>query len=277
MATKHQQRCIYCLRGSSATVGYAHVFPEALVPEGPTLPLGAVCDHCNHYIGANLETALIGHPLIAFPIQMVGLPGKKGKARKKLGIFERGIESDMVVTFPVARPSLSVDPNDDRIARFSFSATPSSVGEMDRLRRALHHIALNLWALNRGVESALEPRFNAVRHYVRRPRPRERWPFVQLVQQLTFFENGVGARRVPFEGAELMRIRIFNTEFWVDLLNTGIFRRALVTGDGQGHGMVVDPDWKPVPHEAALPGVHHRISIGSRQLVSGNGDHPTAG
>src|SRR5688500_9551120 len=97
-------KCIYCLRESSRSRSVAHAVAEALYPHGPVMPPGAICDHCNHYFGANLESMLVQHPAIALPMQLHGLPGKTGKPRAKLGTFERDVEPGYSITFPSTKP-----------------------------------------------------------------------------------------------------------------------------------------------------------------------------
>src|SRR5690606_34628734 len=85
------KECLLCRRSVGTFRSRSHAFPEAIYPNGPCLPPGVICDPCNHYVGTKLEPVLLGYPLIALPLQVAELPGKKGKARKRIGIFDREV------------------------------------------------------------------------------------------------------------------------------------------------------------------------------------------
>lgn len=137
-------RCIYCLRDSTKSRSIPHCLPEALLRNGPALSIGAICDACNHYAGTNLEAILVEHPAIAFPLQLLGVPGKNGKPRAKLGVFERGIEEDAAVTFAIPTPEISLGPDGVTRAEFEIGLDPGF--NMMQFRRALYHAAFNLAA-----------------------------------------------------------------------------------------------------------------------------------
>jgi hypothetical protein len=205
-------KCIYCQEASLAT-RQAHVAPQALLPNDLLLPMGAECDSCNEYAG-QLETAFIHHNRIWTILMVAGIPGKKGKPRKRLGNLTRDGDK---LTF-------------DRRAVVKVTSTPTSVDvefrdppEFDDLkfRRGLHHLAFNYLARKKGVDFAHQARFDAVRRYVRRAKPREAWPYAQVMYpdwppnknlRLTLMEEAPGYT---------VRFISFLDEFYVDLLNTG--------------------------------------------------------
>jgi hypothetical protein len=241
--------CVYCLGDSSGTKGRAHVFPEGLLPNGPIVPLGAVCDGCNQYIGSNLESVLLNHPLIALPLQLDGLPGKRDRPRKKLSIFERNVVPNASITFPIEAPKFSFDANGVRGTEVSFNLrmAPETVSEMDCFRRALHHIGFNLLVRSRGSAHALTHTYDPVRQYVRRPTKGERWPFLQIVNDLTFYDRRIRGGLVPFEEALFVRLRMLTMEVWIDLLNTGRLLKTRVTVEGNGKATMVGSNWEPSP------------------------------
>jgi hypothetical protein len=166
-SAKAAKRCIYCLRDSSKSKTVAHALPEAILRNGPIMTHGLICDGCNNY-SAQLEAVLVSHPAIAMPIQLLGLKGKKGKPRTKLGEFMRGAEDGATITFATTEPIITVDP--DGVRRATIKSLPDPRFDMAKFSRALHLAAFNVAALNRGAEWALDPARDAVRAYVRKPR-----------------------------------------------------------------------------------------------------------
>ena len=188
----------------------------------------------------------------------MAIPGKKGRARKKLGVFERDVEPDADITFRVAPPNIEYDALGFRTASFTPLLDPKF--NMDRFRRALHHIAFNAVIAKKGLAIARGDRYAAVRNYVRQPKQRERWPFAQtLTHSLEVFVPHVGAQFLDIgdDKVELMRIRIFNSDFYVDLQNRG----RLLTARVEGSAFLVLPDWKQPTQSASADGKIFRVSI----------------
>jgi hypothetical protein len=252
--------CVYCDKNSTTSKSVAHVFPEGLFPKGPALKRGIVCDSCNHYFGAKLESVLLSHPLIALPLQLMGIPGKRGKARKKLSIYEREVVPDADITFPIAPPKVSYDQYG--VGTWTFQPLVDKNFDMDCFRRALYHIGFNLVVANRGLEISREERYAPLRNYVRRPRSGERWPFVQIITtSFEVFLPSVGAKAIDLTGRDLLILTIFNTNFCIDLLNSG----CLLTAKAEGSATVIGPDWVPATQEQTPPGAHYRVSILKRE------------
>ena len=266
------KRCIYCHKDSSGSAQIPHAFPESLLPGGPAFAVGDMCDKCNQYFGKELETMLTMHPLIAMQIQSYGLPGKKRKARKRLNVFERVVEEgETVLQFAIAPPVLKYNSHGIRVGA---SITPlwDPHFHMGRFSRGLHMIAFNLAALNRGVGMAFEPRYTAVRNYIRKPRPGEFWSFVQVVQGLSEVKlrphvTPIGPTHGDGSGlGDYVAISLFNIHFIVDLLNTGTVREGGIrVSEPAGEMRVIGPDWKPPHQEPQVIGdkqVHYRVTIG---------------
>jgi hypothetical protein len=152
--------------------------PRGIVSQRTSSEKGNRLRSCNHYFGAKLESVLLSHPLIALPLQLMGIPGKKGKARKKLSIYEREVVPDADITFPIAPPKVSYDQHG--VGTWTFQPLVDKNFDMDCFRRALYHIGFNLVIANRGIEVARDERYAPLRNYVRRPRLGERWTFRSL-------------------------------------------------------------------------------------------------
>jgi hypothetical protein len=110
-----QIECIYCRSITSGAEGEAHVFPEAIVANVMTLPPGTVCDKCNHYCGHELDSAVVRFPFIAMVIQLLALPGKKGKPRKELGRIER-LPNENTIRFDIQEPIIERNSDGSRSA-----------------------------------------------------------------------------------------------------------------------------------------------------------------
>jgi hypothetical protein len=204
-----------------------------------------VCDSCNHYAGRKLERVLVGHPLIAIPLQLGRLPGKAGKPRKRLGVYEIDVTPEGGITFPIEEPKIWIDKKGVKRAKFSIHPLIDPNFDFDRYRRALHHIGLNLTAINEGLETVLREEFDPVRKYVRAPKKNERWPFVEITEQFSKFVPGVDAKRLSFDRGLLIRLRIFNTTYFIDLLNSGCLLTSRVSGKG---AKIFLPEYKsPTP------------------------------
>jgi hypothetical protein len=209
--------CIYCERATSGAEGRAHVFPEAIVANEIVLPRGTVCDRCNNYL-SELDRVLVLHNHIWPVIQVLGFPGKKGHVRKKLGFMER-TDSDHPWRIRVG--------NED-ISRITFDRSGVHIETKDpvgfdflKFRRALHHVAFNFLALDCGIEYVTDRRFDQGRRYIRMPKPKEAWPYAQVIVQPHGIRSALGVGRVPDAPGEIVVLRIFNDDFFVDLLNTG--------------------------------------------------------
>lgn len=253
------QTCIYCLGDSKSARGAAHAFPEAVFPAGPTLPAGGVCDGCDQYAGRKLEATLISYPLVALALQLMRLPGKRGTVRQRIGVYELSTDDRGGVTFPIEPPEFGMDADGVSTAKIAIHPQIDPKFDMDRFRRALYHIAFNLAAANLDLAHALRPEYDPIRKYVKAPDKGERWPFVEVTQQLTNFVPGVGAHRLEFPGAELVKLRIFNTEYFVDLINSG---RLLTVQfeNNDGRAKLIGPDWT-IPRPRQDPGRLYRATI----------------
>jgi hypothetical protein len=124
---------------------------------------------------------------------------------------------------------------------------------MDRFSRGLHMIAFNLAALNRGIETAFESRYDQVRKYIRAPRLRERWPFLQVIgpsEMVKLVPEVFPVGPAGKEGdGDFVRFEQFNFSWIVDLANTGLLKRegVRVSSDLKISWKVIDSDWTPPP------------------------------
>lgn len=231
--------CIYCTQPTLAAEGDAHIFPEALAENDTVLPPGTVCTGCNQYLGHELDAALLDYPFIAFCVQYLGLRGKGGRQRERLGRVAR--LPDGTVSIEVERPRTIAGPAGPQM---DISIGPDRNFNLPSFRRALHHVAFNLMAGVRGPVHALKPHFDAVRKYVRAPRSGESWPLVQVVESIEPIRPVVRGRLVTDAPGDTVLLQIFNCAFYVDLLNRG---GLPVWADAQFDDpeVYIDELWKP--------------------------------
>lgn len=69
-------RCIFCKNDSSNSSDIEHIIPESLGNLSKKLPLGTVCDKCNHYFGTKIEKPFIELDEIANIRFNTVIPGK---------------------------------------------------------------------------------------------------------------------------------------------------------------------------------------------------------
>ncbi len=160
--------CIYNREPTTGNEPEEHPIPEALGGR-EALPRGAVCAECNAYV-SDLDQALRTHTHIAWFLVLAGVPGKGGKVRRQLAWGPEGVAEYDIKTGDLL---FAPKPGYVQATEHSIAIThPASVFNDWKFSRALHKIALGVRALRQGVEVALDPRFDEVRTYVRRPASR---------------------------------------------------------------------------------------------------------
>jgi len=175
-----------------------------------------------------LETAFLHHNRIWPILIMAGIPGKKGRPRKRLGHFNRERN----------RIWVDVHPSNMTITETSLHVQLPDPAEYDELkfRRGLYHMAFNYLAWKKGVDYSLRSEFDDVRRYIRCAKRGEVWPYAQVQfpddsgnkkLRLTLLEDAPGC---------VVRFISFLDEFYVDLLGSGKLhswaRQALPDGTG---------------------------------------------
>jgi hypothetical protein len=189
------------------------VVPEALAKNELVLPVGAECDRCNSYLG-DIDGILAKHPLVSLAAQLLNLPGKRGHARKMIGTAARRPEAKAIAVPVRARKRVTAEGD---VWNTTLLVDPAF--DDYRFRRALHHLALNAVASTRGVDAALDSRFNNVRRYVREPLKIERWGYGEL--PLNGASSDILIMLIPDDAMEGVGMRLLGAVFYVDLLNSG--------------------------------------------------------
>jgi hypothetical protein len=174
------------------------------------MPDGTVCKRCNSYFGETLDPVIVTDPPVALAIQMLGLPGKKGP-RQKVGPVRR---VGRKVVLQIDEPAI-----DDGSATLSISRDYTFVPT--KFSRALHCIAFNIMTCNMGPAHSRKPHFDKVRQFIRAPVPGDFWPWIRHIEALDPIRPEVRGRLVPDAPGEAVLVRLFNADYYVDLLNRG--------------------------------------------------------
>jgi len=214
--------CIYCHQDSGLNPGLAHIFPEALGANDKVLPRGTVCDGCNQYLGKRLDENLVRYPSIAFAIQYLASPGKKGKPRKRIGGIDREISDNPEALLQAIIDQPTITTGRDGVRRAHVQLQPDPQLQMSRFRRALHHVAFNVVAGLEGPEHMLQAQWEPARMYIRFPQSEsEAWPYAQVSPQPGSIPRAVQGVRWESGRREIVTLQIFQTMFTVDLANAG--------------------------------------------------------
>lgn len=251
-------RCIYCLEDSSRSRSVPHVLPEALAQNDLVLPVGAVCDACNHYLGHELDSALAAHPIISLVVQFLRLPGKRGKKRDRVGNVAADVHPKGI-TIPCAEPKVTVHPDGSRSTTVQPLLAPTF--DVLRFRRALHHVGFNALAHSDGVERACGSEYDNVRRYVRKPHKGESWPYGQYVDLARGIARDISVVTVRTPRSEFPTLIVGKAAaFGVDLRNTGELA-SIVESQFPVGAEVVPADFRPPKPSRKVGGRQYRITI----------------
>ena len=224
--------CIYCRVPTIGTEGVAHVIPEAIGANELILPAGAVCEPCNSYFGQTLDPMLVLYPGNAVTLQFWGIAGKGRKPRQQLGSIRRAPEDGST---SLQGHSLRVETGEDGKRTVYWDLPIEPKFQMLKFRRSLFYIALNTVALTQGVEYALDSRFDEVRRYVRKPHPREAWPFARGRVPGSSVPRRVNARYCEKGRREVIVLDLLECVFAVALCDDGTFAASAAV---EGHEFI---------------------------------------
>jgi hypothetical protein len=213
-------RCLYCKTPTTGAEGKAHVLPEAVAANEFVLAPGAMCDQCNNYF-STLDTALANHPLIAFGIQAIATPGKKGKARSQVGYFGRaGGDPAANVTLSAANiHKMEIIGDTLSLGLKALTGKPRAL-----FHRALHYVGFNYAATLLSTDTLLASPFHPVRRYIRSPSLGEVWPYCYAKVPSARFDT-IELLTIDEPKTQVV-LHLFNQAFAVDLLRSGtLFER----------------------------------------------------
>lgn len=251
-------RCIYCLEDSSRSRSVPHVLPEAIAQNSMVLPVGAVCDGCNHYLGHELDSALAAHPVLSLLIQFLRLPGKRGRRRDTVGNVASGVHPNGI-TIPCAEPKITAAPDGTRSATVVPLLAPTF--DLLRFRRALHHVGLNALAMRDGVERAYESQYDEVRRYVRKPYKHESWPYGQYINLAKGIARDITVVLLRSDKSEFPTLIVGKAAvFGVDLRGSGALA-GIVEHEYPEGAALVTAEFKQPSESAKKQGAQYRFTI----------------
>lgn len=177
--------CIFCKRDSSNSKSIEHIIPESMgCPDNFFLERGIVCDDCNTRKLSRLDEDLQNFFGILKPLNIQ--KNKEGCPTKANGhnFYAENNNGDISIYLNVNNPPVkikegviieSLKKNNGVInniqmrnseagtATISFS---QNLNVHKQVKRALHKIAFEYYCLCKGVDSALDEKFDSVRDYV---------------------------------------------------------------------------------------------------------------
>lgn len=213
--------CIYCRAQTTGKEGRAHALPEAIFTNDCVMPPGAQCDGCNSYL-KRLDSSLASYSGISLWIQALGLPGKKGRSRQQLGWFQRAPDQ--------AQPTFRIQPEgihhiDTKGQKPIVAVRTPSGWKPSEFHRALHCVAFNVLSFHLSEQQLLDPLFDPVRNYVRRPHRGEVWAYSVAILG-TQYVHGID---ISVLGPPSWRVllRFFNQMFAVELVPTGALHEEI--------------------------------------------------
>lgn len=164
--------CIYCMSSKGPFSSQEHILSESLIGEGPTLPVGTVCDPCNHQLSSQLDQALLDFPPIAFHRVAVGPLTKKSRfPRADLGSFTFERTGPGTVKLNVKEgapdPVTPVGAINNDASHFQIAWTLERPHSLMPLARALTKIALGFLALDTSADRVRDPIFDDARAFIR--------------------------------------------------------------------------------------------------------------
>jgi hypothetical protein len=164
-----------------------------------------------------LDEALARHPAVAYAVQRLGLPGKRGRPRRRVANIDRD-PSDGFSQVDIG-PLEVAEEDGKKVVLIKPILDPRF--DLRRFRRALHMVALNYLAHQHGAARALDSQFDAVRSYIRGTRRGQAWPFLVCYRPGPVLKEIRFGLYEPDEFGLVAHVGMFNHDFYVDLLNTG--------------------------------------------------------
>jgi hypothetical protein len=162
--------CLICRRGDGGFSAEEHIIPETLGNTTLVLPVGVVCDRCNHGVCAELDEALCSFGPIHMLRTIHRQPSKSGKL-PSMGFDNGRIEarsSDEISLWLSGEKWHREHPAPPGYKSFSFTAkrrdlTPE---RLSRVHRALVKQALEFAWLDHGEDLVLDAEFDHARRIV---------------------------------------------------------------------------------------------------------------
>lgn len=169
-AEGRRRGCLICRRGDGGFTAREHIVPESLGNTERILPVGVVCDRCNHEVCAPLDQQLCSWLPLETMRTLCSVPNKSGKiptVKFDNGQLERRGPLDIHLNLSSHRWMRDKPANPGQRA-FDFTAKRRDMGpgRLSSIHRALVKQALEFIWLDYGHERALSDEFDPERRIV---------------------------------------------------------------------------------------------------------------
>ena len=145
-----------------------------------------------------------------------GIPGKKGRRRKRLGHFEANEDR---ITLTYRKEWLKE--TDGKI--IICIPDPPEFNDF-RFRRELHHIAFNYLAWKLGIDEVLKQKYDAVRKYIRYASYNEKWHYAQVGFPDNEVRTNLSISLVEDAPELVVRFVSYIDDFYMDVFQTDSFK-----------------------------------------------------
>jgi hypothetical protein len=210
--------CVFCLGEKEDQRSVEHIIPESLGGgDWAVLPPDTVCDSCNHYFGAKVESKVLQD----YPLNVLRLFSAVRTKKKKWASLNHPIGK--LAASPYGRV-IGLDPSDDEVehqiltgnrAQFRIIAETANPLLMCRflLKVALECIALDC------MLSAMKVRYAEARRFARNPQRGDSWWFMYRFDPTADCgqKKETRAEIVEIDDAEMGLITILGCNFFVPL------------------------------------------------------------
>jgi hypothetical protein len=163
--------CLFCRRRDREFSSVEHVFPETLGNKDKVLPVGVVCDRCNHEVLSCLDAALCDFAPVAMLRTIYGIESKSGK-RPSFKFDNGSLHSDKPRNLKLSldskrwyREGLPAPPG-RKAWSFTGKRHDATPKRLSLVHRALTKIALECAFLDLGEERILSSEFDHERSVV---------------------------------------------------------------------------------------------------------------
>jgi hypothetical protein len=170
-AEGRRRGCLFCRRSDGGFSSEEHIFPESLGNTEKILPVGVVCDRCNHEVLSSLDDALCDFGPVSMMRAIYGIPSKSGRMpsfRFDNGLLECREPGDIFLKLDSQKWHQEGLPAPPGKVAWSFTAQrhDMTARRLAKVHRALTKIAVEFAWLDLGEERVLSSEFDRERDIV---------------------------------------------------------------------------------------------------------------
>jgi len=162
-------RCIFCLSITEIFTSIEHIIPESLGNNKLILPIGYVCDKCNHEILSTLDNILLKFEPISFlKVQYVPYT-KKGKLSKAIfqNLVIQSTSPESLMLIPQDRTGKIQNKKEIGDGWISFEIKmQGKIFQPKEIAKALYKVGFGMVAYAKGHDYACNPKFDLARDFI---------------------------------------------------------------------------------------------------------------